>query len=75
MPPAPPGSVTLRNLDSTGNVGYDTSITIGADGFPIISYRDLTNQNLKVAKCGDASCSQGWVHCGPWIPPGRMWAG
>ncbi len=56
-----PGSVTLRTLDSTGNVGYDASITIGADGFPIISYRDLTNQNLKVAKCGDASCSPGSV--------------
>ena len=52
-----PASATLRTLDSTGMVGYDTSIAIGADGFPVISYHDNTNFDLKVAKCGDISCT------------------
>ena len=52
-----PASATLRTLDSTGNVGYYTSIAIGTDGFPVVSYYDLTNAHLKVAKCGDASCT------------------
>jgi hypothetical protein len=40
-----------------GTVGYYTSIAIGADGLPVISYFDSTNQSLKVAKCGNAACS------------------
>jgi hypothetical protein len=47
-------------VDSTAlNVGLVTSITIGTDGLPVISYYDSTNTNLKVAKCGNASCSAG----------------
>ncbi len=55
-PACNPALATLRILDVTGNVGYDTSIAIGADGFPVISYVDGTNGDLKVAKCGDPSC-------------------
>jgi hypothetical protein len=36
-----------------------TAITIGTDGFPVISYYDGTNGNLKIAKCGNAACSSG----------------
>ena len=46
-------------IDSVGNVGQYTSITIGADGYPVISYYDDTNSHLKVAKCGNASCFVG----------------
>ena len=50
---------TLTTVDSTGDVGYYTSITLGADNFPVISYRDNTNLDLKVVKCGNAACSSG----------------
>ena len=55
-----PASVTLRTLDANGNVGAYTSITIGADGFPVISYYDITNCDLKVAKCANANCLNNW---------------
>ena len=48
---------TINTIDSAGDVGSSTSIAIGADGFPVISYYDVTNTALKVAKCLDASCS------------------
>ena len=38
------------------NVGPFTSIAIGADGLPIVSYYDGTADALKVAKCGTRSC-------------------
>ncbi len=50
---------TLSTVDSTGDVGRDTSIVVPADGLPVISYRDLTNDRVKVLKCGNASCSSG----------------
>jgi len=50
---------TTTTVDSSGNVGHSTSIKIGADGFPVVSYSDFTNNDLKVVKCGNASCSAG----------------
>lgn len=52
---------TITTVDNTGNeiVGFYTSITIGRDGLPVISYLDNTNIDLKVAKCGNPSCSDG----------------
>jgi hypothetical protein len=46
-----------RTLDSTGNVGYYTSIAIGHDGNPIISYTDFGNGDLKVATCTNPTCT------------------
>jgi hypothetical protein len=43
-------------LDSSGQKGAYSSITIGIDGLPIISYRDNTNRVLKVAHCEDIAC-------------------
>ena len=40
-----------------GNVGYSTSITIGTNGNPIISYGDATNSALKIAACNNATCT------------------
>ncbi len=51
------GSPTLNTVDSAGNVGMFSSIIIGTDGLPVISYFDATNGHLKVAHCEDASCN------------------
>ena len=44
-------------VDSAGRVGEFSSLAIGTDGLPVISYSDYTNSSLKVAKCGNISCS------------------
>jgi hypothetical protein len=44
-------------VDSTGDVGRFSSIALGADGLAVISYHDLTNLDLKVAKCVTATCA------------------
>jgi hypothetical protein len=48
---------TPRTLDSMGDVGNSSSIAIGADCNPIISYSDFTNNDLKIIKCQNQSCS------------------
>jgi len=50
---------TITTVDIAGNVGRYTSIAIGTDGNPVISYWDVTNFDLKVAHCGNTSCSSG----------------
>ncbi|MBI2633442.1 MAG: hypothetical protein HYW78_03605 [Parcubacteria group bacterium] len=49
-------------LDSSGSVGEYTSLAIGADGLPIISYYDSTNAALKVAHCGNTRCIPYWTY-------------
>ncbi len=51
------GASTITTLDSIGDVGLETSIAVGADGLPTISYYDITNGNLKTAKCVNAACT------------------
>lgn len=49
---------TVTVLDDTScDVGRDSSIAIGADGYPLISYLDGTEGTLKLIKCNDVSCS------------------
>ena len=56
-----PAPSTITALDSIGSVGRYTSITIGADGLGLISYQDLTTQDLKVAHCSDAECTSATI--------------
>jgi hypothetical protein len=53
------GNNTVSTVDAVGVVGLYTSIAVPADGLPVISYYDSSNDYLKVAKCGNASCSSG----------------
>jgi len=49
--------VTL--LDEFGDLGHGgTSVAIGMDGLPLVSYYDITNTDLKVAHCADAACAE-----------------
>jgi len=50
-------SLNIVTLDSTNTVGFLTSIAIGTDGFPVISYEDFTNSALKLVHCTNESCS------------------
>lgn len=50
---------TITTVDSSGNVDVYSAIAIGSDNLPIISYHDLSAQTLKVAHCGNTSCSSG----------------
>ena len=50
-------NVASSTLDNPVNsVGSYTSIAIGADGVPVISYFDSVDNDLKVAKCGSLAC-------------------
>ena len=46
-------------LETTGDVGWDTSIAIGVDGNPVISHYDATNGDLELYVCDDPACSSG----------------
>jgi hypothetical protein len=48
----------VSTVDSLGNVGQFSSVTIGSDGLPLISYALVaTVSNLKIAHCNDAACA------------------
>jgi len=51
------GFDTPITIDNTSIVGLHTSIAIGTDDFPIISYADNAIGELKVAHCNNVSCS------------------
>jgi len=50
-------NINIVDDPSGGDVGEYTSIAIGADTYPVISYYDGYNNHLKVAKCIDVSCT------------------
>jgi hypothetical protein len=50
---------TTTSVDTTNDVGRYTSIAIGTDGLPVISYYYVTGSDLKVTHCGNLACSSG----------------
>jgi preprotein translocase subunit Sec61beta len=61
LAPSPPTDNSLTPIDTTGNVGQDTSLITGADGLGLISYQDDTNLDLKVAHCSDTLCTSATI--------------
>ncbi len=51
------GGITLTTLDSAGDVGYFASLTVPPDGLPIVAYNDATNDDVRIVKCRNLSCS------------------
>src|SRR5215216_2040410 len=56
-----PAANTITTLDAAGvvvgDVGENTSATVGADGLGLVSYYDRTSGDLKVAHCSDTACT------------------
>jgi hypothetical protein len=52
-------AVTSLSLDTVGNVGHYTSLTIGSDGLGVVAYQDFSTlvKDLKVARCANTLCS------------------
>lgn len=47
-----------RTVETTGRVGYDPSVAIGADGRALIAHLDDTAGRLHVTRCRDIACTQ-----------------
>lgn len=45
--------VTIRRVDSLGDVGSEADLALGPTGNPRIAYYDATNGNALLARCGD----------------------
>ncbi|MCB0080703.1 MAG: hypothetical protein KDE47_07235, partial [Caldilineaceae bacterium] len=48
---------SIQRIDSEGTVGAYSSLQLDANGYPVISYFDQTNFDLKLAHCNDVNCA------------------
>ena len=54
-------AVTITKYHTPEADGLFTSIAIGSDGLPIVSFHDDSTESLKVAHCEDISCTQATI--------------
>jgi predicted regulator of Ras-like GTPase activity (Roadblock/LC7/MglB family) len=54
---AGPAQITTVDNQGTDIASTGTSIAIGPDGLPVISYSSRPARSMKVVKCGNAACS------------------
>jgi hypothetical protein len=47
---------TFVTVDTPGDVGWSTSITVGSDGLPFVSYRDVTGDRVRGLHCPNVFC-------------------
>jgi hypothetical protein len=56
------GDETTATIDTVAaNTGSQPKMVLDSNGFPVISYQDVTNGDLRLAHCGNADCSSGNV--------------
>jgi hypothetical protein len=49
-------TASYLTVDAAGQVGWNTSITVGSDGLPFVSYRDVTGDSVKGLHCPNVFC-------------------
>ena len=52
-------ALAFTAVDDPGNVGRLSSMGIGGDGFPVISYYDETNKTIRLLHCLNVPCTGG----------------